>query len=136
MGLKAKIRLDFKAENNSARFFWQRRDLRETAQNIREQKVSLLRNLPFQGIQVAELNPDHEVYLVPGEGNSGGTAYAPVEMVVEADSLEDLMQLTLREEFRKIKVLEPEKLFLSPTEMERFLFKVNEEYRSELEEME
>lgn len=136
MAFKAKIRLDFKAENDSARFFWQRRDLRQAAQSIREQKVSLLRNLPFQGIQVAELDPDHEVYLVPGEGSSGEAAYAPVEMVVEADSLEDLMQLTLREEFRKIKVLEPEKLFFSPTEMERFLFKVNEEYRSEIEEME
>lgn len=136
MPVKAKIRLDFKAENGSKRFFWQKPNLQETAENLRSQKVALLRNLPFQGIQIEELNVDHEVYLVPGDDNIREAAYAPVEMVVEADSLEDLAQLTLKEEFRKIKVLEPDKLQLSTNEMERFLFKVNEEYRSELDELE
>lgn len=133
MPVKAKIRLDFKAENKSTQFFWQKRNLRETAKNLRAREVSLLRNLPFQGIQIEELNTEQEVYLVPGSANLREAAYAPVEMVVAADSLEDLTQLTLKEEFRKIKVLEPEKLQLSPNEMERFLFKVNEEYRSEID---
>ncbi|HOP75455.1 MAG TPA: hypothetical protein PLC07_10465 [Bacillota bacterium] len=132
MALRAKLRFDYKAENRSKRFFWRKRDLKEVAREIRDQKISLLRNLPFQGIQVAELNADQEVYLIPGDETTPETAYAPVELVVEADSLEDLMQLTLNEDFRKIKVLEPDKLQLSPNEMERFLFRVNEEYRNEL----
>ncbi len=132
MALRAKLRFDYKAEGRPKRFFWQRRDLKEVARQIREQKISLLRNLPFQGIQVAELNSDQEVYLVPGDETTPEIAYAPVELVVEADSLEDLMPLTLSEDFRKIKVLEPDKLQLSNNEMERFLFRVNEEYRNEL----
>jgi len=73
--------------------------------------------------------------LIPGDGQKQTTAYAPVEMVVEADSLEDLMPLTLREEFRKIKILEPNQLLVSNNEVERFIFRVNEEYRSEIEEL-
>jgi hypothetical protein len=131
MPVKAKIRFDFKADTGKRRFFWQRRDLGKAAQEIREQNVSLLKSLPFQGLSMADFDLEHEVYLVQ-ENDAKAVAYAPVEMVVEADSIEDLMQLTLRTEFRKIKVLEPEKLLLSPNEMERFLFKVNEEFRSEI----
>ncbi|HEY8464974.1 MAG TPA: hypothetical protein VIM29_13365 [Bacillota bacterium] len=132
MPVKAKIRFDFKAETGKRRFFWQRRDLRKAAQEVRERKVSLLKNLPFQGLNVAEFDLEHDVYLI-NDNEANEVAYAPVELLVEADTIEDLMQLTLREEFRKIKVLEPEKLFLSNNEMERFLFKVNEEYRSGIE---
>jgi hypothetical protein len=132
--VKAKIRFDYKAESGTVhKFFWQRRDLQQLAKEIRAKNVSLLRNLPFQGLIVETLNLEHEVYLVPEEGNQQEVAYAPLEMVVEADSIADLMPLTLREEFRKIKVLEPEKLSLSNVDVERFLFRVNEEYRSEVE---
>jgi hypothetical protein len=131
MPVKAKIRFDFKADTGKRRFFWQRRDLSQAAREIREQKVSLLKSLPFQGLNMAEFDLEHEVYLVQDD-ESKAVAYAPVEMLVEADSIEDLMQLTLRTEFRKIKVLEPEKLLLSTSEMERFLFKVNFEFRSEM----
>lgn len=135
MPVKAKIRYDFKAETGTRRFFWKRNDLLEVAKKVRNQKVSLLRNLPLQGINVELLDVDHEVYLIPGDGQKQTTAYAPVEMVVEADSLEDLMPLTLREEFRKIKILEPNQLLVSNNEVERFIFRVNEEYRSEIEEL-
>jgi hypothetical protein len=132
--VKAKIRFDYKAESGTGRkFFWQRHDLRQLAKDIRARNVSLLRNLPFQGLNLEALDPEQEVYLVTEEDNHQEVAYAPVEMVVEADSLADLMPLTLREEFRKIKVLEPAELSLSNTDVERFLFRVNEEFRSEIE---
>lgn len=128
--MKAKIRFDYKAEPGTGRkFFWQHQDLRQMAKDIRAQKVSLLRNLPFQGLNVETLNVEQEVYVLPEEG----VAYAPVEMVVEADSLADLMPLTLREEFRKIKVLEPAALSLTNLDVERFLFRMNEEFRSEID---
>jgi hypothetical protein len=132
--LRAKIRFDYKAELGTAhRFFWQRCDLRQLAKDIRSKKVSILRNLPFQGLIVETLNLEHEVYVVQEEDDHQEVAYAPVEMVVEADSIADLMPLTLREEFRKIKILEPEELSLSNVDVERFLFRVNEEFRSEVE---
>lgn len=132
MPVKAKIRLDYKAETRGQRqFFWQHRDPRELAKQNRARQVSLLRNLPFQGLNVADLDLQQEAYII-SEGDQE-VAYAPVELIVEADSIEDLMPLALREEFRKIKVLEPNELSLSTGDLERFLFKVNEEYRAELE---
>jgi len=132
--VKAKIRFDYKAEAGAGRkFFWQRHDLRQLAKDIRARNISLLRNLPFQGLSLETLDLEQEVYLVTEEANHQEVAYAPVEMVVEADSLGDLMPLTLREEFRKIKVLEPAELSLSNIDVERFLFRVNEEFRSEIE---
>lgn len=131
--MKAKIRFDYKAEPASSRkFFWQRKDIRQQAQEIRAKNVSLLQNLPFQGLMVEKLDLEHEVYVVADDQDQE-VAYAPVEMVVEADSIADLMPLTLREEFRKIKVLEPGALSLSSTDVERFLFRVSEEFRSEIE---
>jgi hypothetical protein len=131
--VKAKIRFDYKAEMEGRRFFWQRRDLRQVAKDIRAREASLLKNLPFQGLCVEALNLEYDAYLVPGFGNLKETAYAPVELVVQADSIEDLMQLTLKEEFRTIKVIEPEEMLLSNGEVERLLFRVNEEYREEFE---
>jgi hypothetical protein len=135
MPVKAKIRFDFKAETGKRRFFWQRRDLVKAAREVRERKVQLLKNLPFQGLNVADLDLKHDIYLIH-DHEAGEVAFAPVELLVEADSIEDLMQLTLREEFRKIKVLEPNQLFFSTNEMERLLFKVNEEFRNEIAEVE
>ncbi len=132
MSVKARIRLDFKAGEGSRKFFWQRHNLQEVAENLRSRQVSLLRNLPFQGLNVEGMDVDQEVYVIPDGENHKETAYAPVELVVEADSIEDLMQLTLREEFRKIKILEPDHISLSNWDVERLLFKVNEEYRDEI----
>jgi hypothetical protein len=131
--VKAKIRFDYKAEMESRQFFWQRRDLRQIAKEIRTRQAALLKNMPFQGLSVEALNLEYDAYLVPGAGNMKETAYAPVELVVQADSIEDLMQLTLKEEFRTIRVIEPEEMLLSNGEVERLLFKVYEEYREELE---
>ena len=129
--MKAKIRFDYKAEPaTSRRFFWQRQDIREQAKEIRAKNVSLLQNLPFQGLMVESLDLEQQVYVIEEDQE---VAYAPVEMIVEADSIADLMPLTLREEFRKIKVLEPQALSLSNTDVERFLFRVSEEFRSEVE---
>lgn len=133
MSVTARIRLDFKAEEGGRKFFWQRQNLREAAKTLRSGQVSLLRNLPFQGLNVKDLEADQEVYLIPDEENRKEVAYAPLELVVEADTIEDLMQLTLREEFRKIKILEPTQISLSNGDVERLLFKVNEEYRDEID---
>lgn len=135
MSVKARIRMDYKVTEGGAHFFWQKEDPRENARELRERQVSLLRNLPFQGIELHSVDADQEVYLMPGNGDRVDTAYAPVELVVEADSFEDLMQFTLAEEFRKIKVLEPDQLQFSSRELERFLCRVNSEYRDEVHDL-
>jgi hypothetical protein len=133
MSLKARIRFDYQANAAEKRkFFWQHLDLTKIAEEKRAKQVSLLKNMPFQGLNIADLNSDHEIYLLPEGNNQPETAFAPVELLVEADSIEDLMQLTLREEFRKIKVIDPPELFLTSSQVERFLFKVNEEYLTEV----
>ncbi|NLW47472.1 MAG: hypothetical protein GXY86_09065 [Firmicutes bacterium] len=132
MSVRAKIRLDFKAEAGGRKFFWQRDNLSEVAKRVRSRQVSLLSNLPFQGISVEDFNTDRDVYVLSDVENRKETAYAPLELVVEADSVEDLMEFTLREEFRKIKILEPDHISLSNGDLERLIFKVNEEYRDEI----
>ena len=89
--------------------------------------------MPFQGLSVTDLKVDYDHYLGPASENSPEAAYAPVELVVEADSIIDLMPLTLKEEFRKIKVFEPEEIWLSNAEVERFIFKMNQEYWAEIQ---
>ncbi|MCL6590567.1 MAG: hypothetical protein K6U80_11480 [Firmicutes bacterium] len=134
MPVKAKIRFDYKAEaGQKRRLFWRRIDLREIARENRDRQVDLLKNLPFQGLSVTDLKVDYDPYLVPASENSPEAAYAPVELVVEADSIIDLMPLTLKEEFRKIKVFEPEEIWLSNAEVERFIFKMNQEYWAEIQ---
>ena len=133
MPVKAKIRFDYKAEAEGRKFFWQKHDLMKVAKEIRERQEKLLRNLPYQGLTFEVLDPEHEVYLIPEDEKNMETAYAPLEILVEAESIEDLMPLTFKEEFRKIKVLEPNGLVLSNADVERFLFRVNEKYRSEVE---
>ncbi|HBF38883.1 MAG TPA: hypothetical protein DDW50_16380 [Firmicutes bacterium] len=131
--MKAKIRFDYKAEPGTDRkFFWQHHDIREQAKEIRAKNVALLQNLPFQGLMVEALNLERDVYVALDDQNQE-VAYAPVEMVVQADSIADLMPLTLREEFRKIKVMEPDAMSLTSNDVERFLFRVNEEFRSEID---
>lgn len=132
MAVKARIRFDFKVEPRTRRFFWQPRDIKETARKLRASQASLFRNLPFQGLNVESLDVDHEVYLVEDNESNREVAYAPLEMVVEADSIGDLMPLTLREEFRKIKLLEPQEILLNHSDVERFLFQISAEYRQEL----
>ena len=131
MPVRAKIRFDFKSEPKGRKYFWERYDPREEAKELREKKVTLFRNLPFQGLNVTDFNANQEVYLVADEESHREVAYAPMELTVEAESLEDLMQLTLQDEFRRIKVIEPPEILLSTADVERLLFKVTNEYREE-----
>ena len=56
-------------------------------------------------------------------------AYAPVELTVEADSIEDLVRFAFREEFRKIDILEPKEMLLTHYDAEKMLYQVGEEMR-------
>ncbi len=127
--VKAKIRFDYKLALRARRFFWEKSDSEEMAKKLRLKQTALLRNLPFQGLDIEVLDDHFDTYTIFDRETNKEELYVPIELLVNADSLEDLMPLTFREEFRKIRVIEPEKISLTPGEIERFIFRANEEYR-------
>ncbi len=87
--------------------------------------MQLWRNVPLQGINVENMDLG-EIYSVYDEESNEEIAYAPLELIVSADSLEDLLRFIIREEFRRIEILEPASILLNNREIERLLFKINE----------
>lgn len=129
--LRFKVRFDYKGKPRPARFFFGGKRTEIVAQEFREQQVALWRNVPLQGINVENMDLG-EIYSVYDEELEEEVAFAPLELVVWADSLEDLLRFVIREEFRRIEILEPSNLILSSKEIERLLFKMNEFFQNRL----
>lgn len=127
--LRAKIRLDFKGVGRPGRFFLGAKPTEKVAEEIREQQVALLRNVPVQGVHIEDIDMSPEIYTVYDEAANGQVAYAPVEILVAAESLEDLVKFAAREECRKIEILEPASITLRKLDVERLLFRFGEEIR-------
>ncbi|NLC12316.1 MAG: hypothetical protein GX767_08720 [Firmicutes bacterium] len=122
--MKVKIRFDYKGKHKPARFFWGGKNPHDVAQEAREQQVIMWRNIPIQGINVEKIDLG-EIYQVYNEDIEDNISYAPLELVIKADSLEDILSFVVREEFRRIDILEPDSIMLNNKEIERFLFKIN-----------
>ncbi|MGI5876787.1 MAG: hypothetical protein ACOX6X_08285, partial [Dethiobacteria bacterium] len=123
--LKFKVRFDYKGKPRPARFFFGGRKTEDVAQEIREQQVALWRNIPMQGSYIENIDLC-EIYSVYDEEMDEEIAYAPLELIVSAESLEDLLRFIMKEEFRRVEILEPASIVLNNKEMERVLFKMNE----------
>ncbi|MGO0122730.1 hypothetical protein [Desulfothermobacter acidiphilus] len=135
-GLKVRVRLDFRGTGRSGRLFFGGKNSEKMAEEAREQQAAYFRNVPFQGIKVAHIDMSQEVYTVFDESQGGEIAYAPLEITVDADGVEDLVRLVFREEFRKIEILSPDEVVLSKYELERIFYRIGEEvlrYRQKLE---
>lgn len=128
--LKAKIRLDYKGVNKPSKFLFGGKSTDQAAEEMRDQQVALLRNVPLQGIRVEDVDMSLDLYTVYDEVQNLQISYAPVVLTVEADSLEDIVKFVAREEFRKIELLEPDNIVLSRMDTERILFRLSEEMRS------
>jgi hypothetical protein len=132
---RAKIRLDYMSAKQG-RGILGGKNLEAAAEALRQHKVASLRNVPIQGITLEEIEMNQEVYVIQDDITGQLRAYAPIHVVVWADSIEDLLPLVMLDEFRTIQVLEPETWNLSHVQMEKILFKVNEElmtYRKRIE---
>lgn len=127
--VKARVRLDFKGNGKPGRFLFGGRASDKIAEEVREQQVAMLRNVPIQGIQVENIDMSQEVYLLPDENDHHDVAYAPVLLDLTADSVEDLLKFIAREDFRKIEILEPAEMVLNRNDLERMLFQMNEELK-------
>lgn len=123
--IKFKVRFDYRGRPKPARFFFGGRKTEDVAQEIREQQIALWRNLPLQGVHVEGIDPG-EIFTLYDEELDDEVSFAPLELVVYADTLEDLLRFIMREEFRRIEILEPSSLVLGSREVEKLLFRVNE----------
>ena len=127
--LRCRIRLDYRGEARG-RFLFKGKNTERAAEEIREQKIALLRNVPVQGVIIEDIDASMEVYTVYDEIQGGETAFAPVILTIKADSMQDVMRFIILEEFRKVEVLSPEEVVLDRHAVERFLFAANKEMQT------
>ncbi|MDA8210401.1 MAG: hypothetical protein M0021_00735 [Clostridia bacterium] len=127
--IRVKVRLDYKGSGKPGRFLFGGKTTEKVAEEIRDHQAAFLRNVPLQGVQIEDLDLSMDVYTVADEVENREIAYAPIGLVVRADSLEDLLQFVAREEFRKIEILEPAEIVMNKFDVERLLFGMNRELR-------
>ena len=132
--LNVRVRFDYRGEKAGKLFGG--KNIEKAAEEIREQKAALLRNVPIKGIHINEIEMGTEVYTVYDESTGKESAYAPLEMTLTADSIEDVIRFIMREEFRKIEIIEPPQILFTNKDIERILFKMNEEFNNVLEALE
>ncbi len=127
--IRMRVRFDFVGRGKSNKLF-RGKNCVELAEQIREHKVSLIRNVPMQGIEIEDIDVSQEVYTICDEITNNISAYAPITICLSADSLEDAVRFTMKEEFRRVEILDPESITLSKLEIERLLLKVSAELLS------
>lgn len=128
--LRLRVRFDYRGEEKPGRVFGRGKESEEVAEEIREQRAILLRNIPIQGVRVEDINTNGEIYMIRDEASGREVAYAPVEFILESDTIADVIPFLLREEFRKIEVVAPAEMTLDKYEVERIIYKMNEELRT------
>ncbi len=129
--IRFKVRFDFKGKDKPAKFFFGGKDGEDVARYNREQQLALWKNVPVQGISIVKIH-EEEVYSVFEEDQEEEVAYAPLTLEVQVDALEDLVRFVVKEEFRRIEILEPKSLKLSSQALERLLFKVHQSARDQV----
>lgn len=129
--IRARIRFDYRGKARPSRFFFGGRKTEEAAENLRQQQAALWRNVPVQGIYVENIEIG-EIYTVYDEDMDDEVAFAPLELEVVADSLCYLVRFAVRDEFRRMKIIEPGRLNMSAGDMEQVFFEVHDQTKSQL----
>lgn len=127
--IRARVRFDYRGRPKPARFFFGGKRNEEVAAEIRQQQAALWRNVPLQGVIVENIELG-EIYTVYDEESDNEIAFAPMELDVVTESLDDLVCFAVREEFRNLRISEPEMLAISRKEMERIFFQVHEQSKN------
>ena len=136
--VRVRIRLDYRGESRSGRFFFGGKSKEQIAETMREQQVTLLRNVPLQGIFIEDVDLSLDVYSVSqGDGRRNHeAAYAPIILTLRIENLDDLLPLLIKPEFRKIEFLSPENISLHRLDMERLLFRLSQSFQQEMKSLE
>ena len=125
--IRVRIRLDFRGTGKPVRFFFGRKSIVRLAEENREQQAAIFRNIPIQGVFIEDINTSLDAYTVYDEIMNIEIAYAPLELLVSADSLKDVFRFITRDDFRKIDIIDPPIIMFTRYDIERLLYKVNEE---------
>lgn len=136
--LKFRLRLDYRAEERSGRFFFGGKTSAAMAETVREQQMGLLKNVPLQGLTFEDFDASMDIYLVD-EGDhrrKQEVAYAPLLVTIKAENIEDVFPLILKQEFKKIEVLGPENINIERAELERLLYSIFKSCRQEITKLE
>lgn len=129
--IRAKVRFDYRGKARPSRFFFGGKRTEEAAVELRQQQAALWRNVPVQGIQVEDMEMG-DLYTVFDEDTDDEVTYAPLEMEVWADSLSYLVRFAVREEFRRLKIMEPLRISMAVQDMEQIFFEVNDQAKTQL----
>lgn len=127
--IRARVRFDYRGRAKPARFFFGGKKTEEVAAEIRQQQAALWRNIPLQGVVVENIELG-EIYTVYDEETDNEVAFAPMELDVVTESLDDLVRFAVREEFRNLRISEPETLVIPRKELERIFFQVHEQSKN------
>lgn len=129
--IKFKVRFDYKGKSKPPKLFFGGKNSENSAEDLRDQQMAMWRNIPIQGVRVENIDLG-EIYTVYDEEVEDEVAYAPMELLVSADNIEDLVRFIVREEFRRIEFLEPEAIELNKQLMEKLFFRMNEEMKTQI----
>jgi len=124
--IKVKMRFDYTGKAKSSKFFGSK-NIEQLAEETRQHQVSMMRNVPIQGIRIEDIDMSQEVYAVIDDITGKKLAYAPVVIIFYADNIEDVLKFVVKEEFRTVEILAPDEMLLSKSDMEKLLFKVSQE---------
>lgn len=133
--IKIKVRFDYRGSPRPARFFIGGKGSREVAEELRQQQANVWRNVPIQGVRIDDLE-FLDLYSVYEETEQSSISYAPLELKVTVDTLEDCYRFVSKDEFRRMEIIEPAQLNLSSRELERLFFKFAEILKQRLREQE
>jgi len=124
-----KVRFEYEIPVKTGWLFGRRKDFKQEAEAIREKKINILKKVPVKGIRVLEIDPHHDIYIKDEEGRK--TACAPVEILFEAETLEDAIPFLLSKDFCGVILQYPYRINLSRRELERVIEKVGSEFQSQ-----
>ncbi|AFQ43108.1 MULTISPECIES: hypothetical protein [Desulfosporosinus] len=133
--IRVRIRVDFRGESKTGRFFFGGKSKELVAETMREQQVALLRNVPLQGIIIEDIDLSLDIYTVAeenGRRHHDEVAYAPIILTLRVENIDDLLPFLVKPEFRKIEFLSPENISLHRLDMERLLFRLSQSFQQEL----
>ncbi len=133
--IKIRVRFDYRGLPRPARFFFGGRGAKEVAEELRQQQSNMWRHVPLQGVLIEDIE-FFELYTVYDEIEETHAAFAPVELRATVDSLGDILRFVCRSEFRRVEIMEPERLHLSNRDLERLFFKFGETLQQSLKEQE
>lgn len=130
--IRFKVRFDFRGINRPKRLFFGNKPIEQIAEDEREEQITLLKNIPMQGIHFEDYDISMEPYVIFDDTINEKVAFAPALLTIKADSIEDMIRFIMRREFRTIEVLEPPQIIMTNKDLEKILFRTNEELRNQL----